>query len=189
MRQFLRLGNASYSKINYVNWATITLPKAEGGPGIRKISEVNAASIIKLDWQASTETSLWSQWFKNRCFKYKPIWSPANTIYGSCIWKKPTAWLLSSIEGVLGFLEMIKTLTSGLTLGMKIDLSLIDILFCNSLWIKGFLLCSNMNLGPSLPTCGQQLTTSYLLNSQTSPQVQKSEILSGGETHLMASSP
>lgn len=38
MRLFLWLGNAPHSKIHYVNWPTITLPKAEGGLGIRLIS-------------------------------------------------------------------------------------------------------------------------------------------------------
>ncbi|XXG84671.1 hypothetical protein AAC387_Pa10g2137 [Persea americana] len=87
-RLFLWSGNAHHRKIHYVSWATVTLPKAEGGLGIRKISEVNTASFIKLGWHASTANSFWSIWFKNRYFKYQPIWSSDNTIYGSCIWRK-----------------------------------------------------------------------------------------------------
>ncbi|KAJ8631601.1 hypothetical protein MRB53_024924 [Persea americana] len=88
MRQFLWSGNANSSKINYVNWATVSLAKVEGGLGIRRLFEVNAASLITLGWKASTRNSIWSSWFKNRYFKHNPIWSPANTIYGSCMWKK-----------------------------------------------------------------------------------------------------
>ena len=88
MRHFLWSGQANSTKFNYVNWATVSLPKAEGGLGIRKISKVNAASFIKLGWQASAVKSLWSSWFENRYFKHLPIWSPATNKYGSCVWKK-----------------------------------------------------------------------------------------------------
>ena len=90
MRHFLWSGNATVSKINYVKWETVSLPKEEGGLGIRKISEVNEAAFIKLRWQASTANSPWACWFKNRYFKDSSVWSPANTKYGSCIWKKST---------------------------------------------------------------------------------------------------
>ena len=73
MRQFLWSRNASFSKINCVNWATVSLPKAKGGLGIRRLSEVNAASFIKLGWHASIGKCLWSSWFKNRYFKHNPI--------------------------------------------------------------------------------------------------------------------
>ncbi|XXG76899.1 hypothetical protein AAC387_Pa08g1162 [Persea americana] len=88
MRLFLWSGNAPNHKINYVSWATVTLPKVEGGLGIRKLSDVNTASFIKLGWQASTSNSLWSIWFENRYFKFRPIWSSENSIYGLCIWRK-----------------------------------------------------------------------------------------------------
>ncbi|XXG68935.1 hypothetical protein AAC387_Pa06g1917 [Persea americana] len=88
MRQFLWSGNASSSKISYVNWAQVTLPKDEGGLGIRRLKEVNDASLLKLGWQASTLNSIGSSWFKNRYFKLTTIWNPNNTIYGSCIWKR-----------------------------------------------------------------------------------------------------
>ncbi|XXG54349.1 hypothetical protein AAC387_Pa03g2255 [Persea americana] len=88
LRHFLWSGSASTSKFNYVNWVQVSLPKEEGGLGIRKIKKVNEASLIKLGWQASTSISLWSTWFTNNYFKFSSIWNPANSIYGSCIWKK-----------------------------------------------------------------------------------------------------
>lgn len=88
MRLFFSSSNAPHQKIHYVSWVTITLPKAKGALGIRKISDVNIASFINLGWQSSTSNSLWSIWFKNRYFKYRPIWSLDNTFYGSCIWRK-----------------------------------------------------------------------------------------------------
>ncbi|XXG48919.1 hypothetical protein AAC387_Pa02g3239 [Persea americana] len=88
MRHFFWSRNASVSKSNYVKWDTVTLPTEEGGLGIRKISEVNEAAFIKLGWQASTANSPWACWFKNRYFKDNSLWSPANSKYGSCIWRK-----------------------------------------------------------------------------------------------------
>ncbi|KAJ8618130.1 hypothetical protein MRB53_014316 [Persea americana] len=73
MRKFLWSGNANSSKINYVKWATVTLSKAEGGLDVRRLSKINAASSIKLGWQASTGDSIWSSWFKNKYFKHHPI--------------------------------------------------------------------------------------------------------------------
>ena len=59
-------GNATSSKPNYVNWATVCLPKAEGGLGIKKIAEINDSCYIKLGQQVSKADSLWLQWFKDR---------------------------------------------------------------------------------------------------------------------------
>lgn len=88
MRHFLWSGNASSSKTNYVNWVQVTPPKDEGGLGIRKLLEVNDASFIKLGWPASIENFMWSRWFKNYYVKQDSTWSPSNTIYGFCIWKR-----------------------------------------------------------------------------------------------------
>ena len=84
--------------------------------------------------------------------------------------KKLAAWLFTFVEGVPGSLGMARTSTSCMTLGMKANLSLKDILSCNSIWIKGFLLYSNPDLGPSLLTCPQQFTIGFLRSSQTSLQ-------------------
>ena len=48
MRNFLWLGSGLSTKINYVNWNLVCLPKSEGGLGIRKISEVNDACLSSL---------------------------------------------------------------------------------------------------------------------------------------------
>lgn len=58
MRNFLWSGSGQSTKINYVNWNLVCLPKSEGGLGIRKTSEVNDACLLKLGWQASTATTL-----------------------------------------------------------------------------------------------------------------------------------
>ena len=91
IRNFLWSGNASSLKLNYVNWATMCLPKIEGGLGIRKIADINNAYFIKLGWQASNENSLWALWFKEHYFKKNNIWSHAN----------PPIWLLYLEEEAL----------------------------------------------------------------------------------------
>ncbi|KAJ8628196.1 hypothetical protein MRB53_021503 [Persea americana] len=48
MRNFLWSGSGQSTKINYVYWNLVSLPKSEGGLGIRKISEVNDACLSSL---------------------------------------------------------------------------------------------------------------------------------------------
>lgn len=68
-----------------IRWEIVYLPKEEGGLGIRWISEVNEAWLMKLGWQAAS-SSLWAKWFKNRYFRNSSLWHHSTRNSGSCIW-------------------------------------------------------------------------------------------------------
>ncbi|XP_043696964.1 uncharacterized protein LOC122647675 [Telopea speciosissima] len=51
MASFLWKGSDSTRFLHPLSWAAVCLPKKEGGLGIRHISEVNSAGIIKLLWK------------------------------------------------------------------------------------------------------------------------------------------
>ena len=88
MRKFLWSSNSTSSKGHIVRWDIICLPMKEGGLGIRRVSEINDASMLRLGWEAVITSFLWATWFKKRCFKNFSIWHPNNPLAGSCIWRK-----------------------------------------------------------------------------------------------------
>lgn len=189
MRLSLWSGNALHSKIHYVNWATITLLKAEGGLGIQKTLDVNNACFIKLGWQASTANSIWSHWFKNHCFKFQNIWDAENTIYCSCIWKKICRLAHHIHPGgfwIFGNGKKINLWHDSWTEGNPY---LFVSLFCISPWIKDYPPYTNQRPSTSLLTFQLKFSSISLLSFQTSPPMLKTVIPSDGETPWTISSP
>ena len=88
MRNFLWSGGAVRQKRNQINWETVTLPYKEGGLGIRRVSNQNEASFIKMRWIAMTSNSLWSNWMAGRYFPDSSIWHSSTSKTGSSIWRK-----------------------------------------------------------------------------------------------------
>jgi len=56
-------------KMHAISWNELCRPKLEGGVGIRKIQDVNAAAGLKLIWKLLTSQSLWALWMKEKLCK------------------------------------------------------------------------------------------------------------------------
>lgn len=112
---------------------------------IRKISNINNASFIKLGEQASTANSILSHSCKNHYFKFQNIWNAENTIYGSRIWKKIGCLAHHFHQGSSSVME--KKSTSGTTPKLKEN----PCLFVSHFWIspriKDYPPCTNQSPG------------------------------------------
>lgn len=86
MRNFLWSAGHTYQKRNQIKWSAVCLPTREGGLGIRRVQEKNAASFTKLAWTVASSNSLWANWKSIRYVKGSAIWSPISPKSGSCIW-------------------------------------------------------------------------------------------------------
>ncbi|XP_019152396.1 PREDICTED: uncharacterized protein LOC109149189 [Ipomoea nil] len=61
-RNFLWGGDGTKRKTSLVNWDTVTLPKEEGGLGIKSMRNMNLALLAKLGWRILKDgTNTWSQ--------------------------------------------------------------------------------------------------------------------------------
>ena len=69
------------------NWSTICRPKDEGGFGIRRVKDINAASGIRLVWRLCTSNSLWAAHY----LKGFHLYQASSTILDSGAWK----WICS----------------------------------------------------------------------------------------------
>lgn len=71
-----------------VSWINICKPKAEGGLGIKNLSEWNIASGGKLMWDILlNKKSLWNDWIRNKYMANKSIWDYKIQPYYSSAWK------------------------------------------------------------------------------------------------------
>ena len=59
-----------------VSWADISIPKAEGGLGIKKVRDWNAASMARLIWLLChpCSSSLWAAWVKMNLLHKEHFW-------------------------------------------------------------------------------------------------------------------
>ncbi|XP_074305789.1 uncharacterized protein LOC141641010 [Silene latifolia] len=78
-RNFLWDGSSDYHRVPLVAWDTVTLPKEEGGLGIKKAETWNVAIVAKLvDWIYGKADRLWIRWINQIYLKngdwhsYKP---------------------------------------------------------------------------------------------------------------------
>lgn len=80
IRSFLWGSSEGNRKTHLVNWDTVTLPKANGGLGIRRLEEMNHAFLAKLGWRIlRDENSLWIQIVKAKysaSTKDCDLWQP-----------------------------------------------------------------------------------------------------------------
>lgn len=58
MRNLLWLANLDKVRSNYVRWEFVCLPKVEGGLGLRRMKDLNAACMLRLGWSTATFESL-----------------------------------------------------------------------------------------------------------------------------------
>lgn len=66
MRNFLWTGDILKKKLVTVAWHIVCTPKFAGGLGIRILSSMNKAAILKQVWGVLKVNSLWSQFVRGR---------------------------------------------------------------------------------------------------------------------------
>ncbi|XP_074314242.1 uncharacterized protein LOC141649451 [Silene latifolia] len=78
-RNYLWDGSAEFHRVPLVGWDTVTLPKIEGGLGIKKAEVWNVVIVAKLvDWIYSKADRLWISWInqvyikQHDCHSYSP---------------------------------------------------------------------------------------------------------------------
>jgi len=72
-----------------VAWDDVSLPKEEGGLGIRSIRVSNLAAMIKHLWILFTDKeSLWCKWIHSNFLKHKNFWIVPKPTSCSWAWKK-----------------------------------------------------------------------------------------------------
>ena len=73
-----------------VAWSDITLPKEEGGLGIKKLSDWNDASIAKFIWNICSldSSSSWVSWARANLLCGKSFWDIRITSSCSWSWRK-----------------------------------------------------------------------------------------------------
>jgi hypothetical protein len=74
-------------KLHTMSWAKICLPKAEGGFGLRRVSDVCAAATIKKVWRLLTTKTIWSEWIAYRYFRNLNLWEAHTHSLDSGTWK------------------------------------------------------------------------------------------------------
>ncbi|XXG79696.1 hypothetical protein AAC387_Pa09g0714 [Persea americana] len=88
MRNFLWSSAPIKLKRNQIKWEVVCLPTQEGGLGIRRVHEQNAASFTKLAWTVDSSNSLWANWMSYRYLKGSTLWTTSSPISGSFIWRR-----------------------------------------------------------------------------------------------------
>ncbi|KAL6187367.1 hypothetical protein ACLB2K_038766 [Fragaria x ananassa] len=63
-RNFIWSGNIGTRKIVTIRWAQVCAPKLEGGLGIRDLSSLNSAAILKFAWDSFSSHSQWGDYVR-----------------------------------------------------------------------------------------------------------------------------
>ena len=86
LRQFLWKGPHLGTGGAKVGWEDLSLPKKEGGLGIKKLTEWNVAAMSKHLWDLShpTVTSCWATWARANLLRGRSLWDIS--ISSSCSW-------------------------------------------------------------------------------------------------------
>ena len=90
MRDFLWRGQEQGHRGAKVAWSKVTKPLAEGGLGIKRLTEWNKAAISKLIWQIlqPRPTSSWAIWAKANLLKGRSFWDVSVPQDCSWTWRK-----------------------------------------------------------------------------------------------------
>ncbi|KAJ4910603.1 Uncharacterized protein Rs2_05224 [Raphanus sativus] len=87
--RFLWSGNIERKGIAKVSWATVCLPKDEGGLGLRSISVWNQVLCLKFIWILLTSSSsLWADWHHSVHIQSQSFWSIEPLQTDSWAWKR-----------------------------------------------------------------------------------------------------
>ncbi|KAG7551508.1 Reverse transcriptase domain [Arabidopsis thaliana x Arabidopsis arenosa] len=86
--RFLWSGSIDGSKGAKVAWATVCLPKLEGGLGLRRFKDWNSTLCLRFIWLLfSDNVSLWSLWHKFHNIKNSSFWEISESPTDSWTWK------------------------------------------------------------------------------------------------------
>lgn len=88
MRNFLWSRSEDKQRSHYVNWKRICLSKQERGLGIRYLSEVTNACLLKLGCRAISSFGLWASWLCSRYLKNGLFQAIYSSPFGSYNWKR-----------------------------------------------------------------------------------------------------
>ncbi|XP_019450653.1 PREDICTED: uncharacterized protein LOC109352923 [Lupinus angustifolius] len=69
MRNFIWSGDISTRKLVTVAWHKICTPTIEGGLGLRSISDLNQASLLKLAWGMRSSSQDWALFYRSRFYR------------------------------------------------------------------------------------------------------------------------
>lgn len=87
--RFLWVGNIDGSKGAKVAWATVCLPKKEGGLGLRRFTNWNKTLCLRFIWTLfSGNDSLWASWHKYHNIRSNSFWELRESIRDSWTWKE-----------------------------------------------------------------------------------------------------
>lgn len=76
------------AKHRWIGWDSILTTKEEGGLGIRKISEMIEAFIIKLWWKVRKDDSLWARYMRAKYLKKTPPSVVGANSGSSAVWRR-----------------------------------------------------------------------------------------------------
>jgi len=89
-------------------WQDTCRPKNEGGLGIRRLSDINKATGVRLAWRLCNSNSLWAQWMRDYYMLEKHLSQASSTILHSGTWE----WVCSLKNETL-LLHMARVLGNG----------------------------------------------------------------------------
>ena len=89
MANFLWSGSTSKAHRLKPRWEEVTLPRSEGGLGIKRLEEWNRAASIKHVWLliAGNSGSIWTEWVKTYLLKGQTIWTAKVPTRSSWAWR------------------------------------------------------------------------------------------------------
>lgn len=77
-----------HSRIPLVSWDKICRPKSGGGLGLRKMEDINAASIAKLGWKILTDKkNLWVKLMREKYLKHTNFFEAKVGTNASIVWR------------------------------------------------------------------------------------------------------
>lgn len=68
LRNFIWSGDVKTRKLVTVRWSTVCSPKEAGGLGIRSLTGINKASLLKLCWELIVSDKQWANLLRARVF-------------------------------------------------------------------------------------------------------------------------
>lgn len=82
-------GSTDHKPLALVSWKSVTLPKNEGGLGIRQLDAWNKAAVGKMLWKViNRQDCLWTKWVNSAYLKGRNIWQIAISPDYPWSWRK-----------------------------------------------------------------------------------------------------
>ncbi|XP_059650666.1 uncharacterized protein LOC132296483 [Cornus florida] len=88
-KHFLWNGKLDSRKMSQLKWSQVTLPYAEGGFNLRKISDIDFAAKVSICWDfLRNKETLWVYWMHARYLQHHNFWMVLPKPQDSSIWKQ-----------------------------------------------------------------------------------------------------